>query len=240
MHFQVGVPGRGLSGKDDTGALTKVGGVPSKAKRSWRLLKAIAKHPREVERFLNYNYPSSRDSSNLTLGTVAGDGEEALRVAVRAARGFNGPIIELGSLFGHSAFIIAEEKEQTQELICVDAYKWNPYGLSAERHRELLDFNLGHLYRTANTRLVSVGSNAEFFQGFLGPAPALVFIDAGHFYSEVKQDITWARSVGSKIICGDDFHFEGVNRAVVEIFGAGVDVVGDKFWRVDSLGSTGP
>jgi hypothetical protein len=61
----------------------------------------------------------------------------------------------------------------------------------------------------------------EFFAGYRGAAPAMVFLDAVHDYEETKKDIQWARSVGAKIISGHDYckEFPGVKQAVDEFGG---------------------
>jgi hypothetical protein len=45
-----------------------------------------------------------------------------------------GPIIEIGTLFGHSTLVITANKSPERELITVDNYSWNPLGLEPDAH----------------------------------------------------------------------------------------------------------
>lgn len=55
---------------------------------------------------------------------------------------------------------------------------------------------------------------------------SMVFIDADHSYEGVLCDIKYAKSINTKIICGDDYSFEGVKKAVDETFGVEVEFIG--------------
>ncbi len=77
--------------------------------------------------------------------------------------------------------------------------------------------NLQYLIRDQNVCLVEA-SNVDFYRDWSNGSPSLVFIDAGHSYDAVKVDIDWAVRVSAKIICGDDFCYSGVRRAVEEAF----------------------
>jgi hypothetical protein len=61
-----------------------------------------------------------------------------------------------------------------------------------------------------------------------------VFIDGSHFYEDVCADIdAWLPKVDEGgVLCGDDYHYEGVYRAVDEKF-PNVNVWGNRFWWVD-------
>ena len=59
---------------------------------------------------------------------------------------------------------------------------------------------------------------------------SMVFIDADHSYEGVLSDIKFAKSINAKIICGDDYSFEGVKRAVDENFGNSVIMIGDMWF----------
>src|ERR1039458_3774239 len=47
-----------------------------------------------------------------------------------------GPIIEIGTLFGWSTRIICLFMDKDRELITVDNYSWNPFGLPPDMHFE--------------------------------------------------------------------------------------------------------
>lgn len=189
----------------------------------------VARHPREVDTFIRFNFPRAT-SDRLSFGTLEGDVRKRLIELAAECSGLPGPIVELGSLFGHSAQAICEGKSPKTVLVCVDAYLWNPYGLSRDRHEELLRLNLDFFIKQHSVRLESVSSNAQFFTDWADEIPSMVFIDAGHFYEEVKADIKWALGVGARVICGDDYHFPGVQQAVRELL-PDVRVTAGKFWE---------
>jgi len=131
------------------------------------------------------------------------------------------PIIEVGTLFGHSARVIAMNKDRTQELITVDNYCWNPLGLAREAHLLATRLALREAIETQNTKVLDMDTGT-FYAGYSGPPPALFFCDANHAYEAVKADLEWARRVGTSIICGDDYdpaQHQGVVRAVDEMGG---------------------
>ena len=49
----------------------------------------------------------------------------------------DGPIIEIGTLFGHSTIVMAHRKARARSLITVDNYSWNPLQISGEVHYEI-------------------------------------------------------------------------------------------------------
>ena len=71
-------------------------------------------------------------------------------------------------------------------------------------------------------RLALIENKDRFYDEYAGPPPSLFFCDADHSYEATKADILWARSVGSSIICGDDYDHpleRGTARAVDELGG---------------------
>ena len=58
----------------------------------------------------------------------------------------------------------------------------------------------------------------------------MVFIDADHSYEGVLKDINFADAVHAPIVCGDDYSFPGVSRAVNERYGDLVSCIGDMWW----------
>jgi hypothetical protein len=154
------------------------------------------------------------------LGTVEPEGLVFLRRLVEKSRQFPGPIIEIGTLFGATAIHMALAKGPGQRIITVDAYTWNPWGLSPQTHYELTKRILLYVVQTEQVQQVKQDKNA-FYTAYRGPAPALVFLDAIHTYEETKKDIEWASSVGAALIAGHDYseNFPGVQRAVNEYGG---------------------
>src|SRR5262249_38784525 len=150
-------------------------------------------------------------------GTVEPEGLAFLARLVQTSRKHPGPIIEIGTLFGFTATHMALHKAPGQTIITVDSYSWNPWQLSPQSHRQLTARMLAYLVQTR--QVVQVDQDkATFYANYRGPTPALVFLDAIHTYEETKQDIEWARSVGTPLICGHDYSpkFPGVQQAVRE------------------------
>jgi len=125
-------------------------------------------------------------------------------------------IVEIGTLFGRSTRVIAENKNTDQKLITVDRFSWNPIGLSDVQHRRVTEAILRDAIHESNVHLVPV-DKAEFFRSY-GGCPALVFLDADHSYASTRKDIEWALSVDAGVICGHDYveSMPGVVRAVDE------------------------
>src|SRR5258705_314674 len=74
-------------------------------------------------------------------------------------------------------------------------------------------------------------SKFEFYRCYRGGQPGLFFCDADHDYEPTLHDLTWARTIGAKIICGHDYdpvRFPGVVRAVKELGGPS-ELVGSLF-----------
>lgn len=181
--------------------------------------------PWPLRQFLLYSNPPPNSLMQLG-GTVDTIEFNALIELAKMASYFEGPIVEIGTLFGFSTQALALGKRPDQMLLTVDAFVWNPIGIPQWRHYEMTRKNLEFLIRTQNVHLIPL-SNENFYSAYTGEAPAMVFIDADHSYEAVSKDIQWAKQVGSKIICGDDFCWEGVRQAVKENFGTQFELRGD-------------
>ncbi len=139
---------------------------------------------------------------------------------VRESSQYPGPIIEVGTLLGVTTTNIALAKSPQQKIITVDNYCWNPWGLPPDVHAALAKQVLQYLISTGQVEQIRMDKN-EFFSGYRGPAPTMVFLDAVHDYEETKKDIEWAKQAGAKIIAGHDYsdEFPGVKQAVDEFGG---------------------
>jgi predicted O-methyltransferase YrrM len=147
------------------------------------------------------------------------------------------PIIEIGTLFGTSTKVLTLFKENDTPLITVDAFVWNPLGISPEQHYRMTRAFLEEETAQHRVELVRMDKDA-FYAQYDGPPPGLVFLDADHRYEPTKADITWAQSVGAAIISGHDYSADwpGVQRAV-EVCGGARTVVGSVFVMNPSGGS---
>lgn len=129
------------------------------------------------------------------------------------------PIIEIGTLFGWSTRVITLFKAQETELITVDAYVWNPLGLSDQHHFDITSSILEESKRTANVRQVRQDKEI-FYREYDGVAPSLIFLDADHTYEATLSDLMWASKYNDTLICLHDYRKEwpGVIK-VVDQFG---------------------
>jgi hypothetical protein len=168
------------------------------------------------------------------IKTISNGGEISLEEAIflgeltRRASG-PGPIVEIGTLFGWSTRIIVLNKRRDQKLYTADNYSWNPLGISPEAH--FIATHRALAEAVAHYNVVQIRADKKsFYENYSDEAPELVFVDAIHSYEETKADIEWAKKVGAKIICGDDYSskFPGVIRAV-EDFGGPKELVGELF-----------
>ncbi len=145
--------------------------------------------------------------------------------------------IEVGSWVGQTALIWAS---YFGRVYCVDSWElslrdphvlddwWrncaNPTNIDQkmimQSYRVFSENCRDHIYRS----IIPCRGSSDFFVR-LWPFPVdFIFIDASHVYEHVKADILgWRRHVkpGGIIAMHDYGIFEGVNRAVDEIFGVG-------------------
>lgn len=165
-------------------------------------------------------------------GSITEADEAGVVFAVLEAERYDGPIVELGTMFGHTTLFLASLKERTRELITVDNYSWNPFCLPSDVHRTFTKRTLRHAIQTANVSIFD-GTTIEYFAQ-CNVAPALIFIDASHEYVDVLDDIDGAIACGAKVIAGHDFcdEHQGVQRAVRERFGSDIVVVANVWiWK---------
>lgn len=155
----------------------------------------------------------------MPVGQIHLDEAKALGSFVACLSG-NGPIVEIGTLFGSSTKTLALFKKKDQPLITVDSFVWNPLRLTSQRHYECTKAILQPLMDEYSVQLVRM-PKSEFYRTYDGPSPELVFLDADHSYNETKEDITWAKRVNAKMICVHDYQpqFPGVVKAVDELGG---------------------
>lgn len=154
-----------------------------------------------------------------TKGHISVEEAQFLSRLVIRANDIEGPIIEVGTLFGYSTLVIVIAKNPQKELITVDKFRWNPVGISPEVHFELTQQILKEAIERHSARLIRADKR-EFYEGYEGQPPSLVFFDADHSYEETCEDLQWAKRVKAKIIAGHDYstQFPGVTSAVSDVF----------------------
>ncbi len=156
----------------------------------------------------------------------------------------DGIIVEVGSLFGRSAFAWASSSKPSVSIYCVDPWDGTEVdaysGFSMKRgifhgkiknNVETFKTNLGSYF----SRITPIQSKSPLEKWDRGNIDA-IYIDGDHRYQAVCQDIEFWLPLLKKggILCGDDFNDEneGVVRAVNEMsanFACQVFQLG-KFW----------
>jgi hypothetical protein len=188
-----------------------------------RTLKATGIYDKLKDHFLN--------SMLLPFATVGQISIQESRFLGEITRSLpsNRPIIEIGTLFGSSARVIAQNKKDDQELLTVDAFTWNPCGLTQQQHKHITERVLAEAVQNGNVRVLHM-DKTEFYETYGGLKPAMIFIDADHSYEATRDDIQWALSRGVDLICGHDYanNMPGVVRAVDE--SGGVKNLVDTLW----------
>ncbi len=141
-------------------------------------------------------------------------------------------VVELGSWYGLSAKWMAEKLPPDAVLVCVDRWdnnfikkSWSRRGMSWKKLAPFIDQH--PLYETflvnmweyaqrvlpiRSDTLIGLQKIHEF-----GLKPDLIYIDAGHEYQSVKKELTLIAKLFPDVkICGDDWKWKGVERAVRE------------------------
>ncbi|MDY0148518.1 MAG: class I SAM-dependent methyltransferase [Kiritimatiellia bacterium] len=153
-----------------------------------------------------------------------------LRQAVEIASKKQGPIVEIGTLFGFTTAMMASWMSGSNRLITVDNYSWNPWGILPDVSRELARKVLLPFTTTGKVVIMDM-SSTEFYDNYKEGPPTLVFIDGDHTYEAVFDDIALAKKIGATMIGGHDYHprAPGVIRAVDEHF-SGAIARSDTVW----------
>ena len=168
------------------------------------------------------------DPSKLSImGSLSFEDEKGIKQAIMLAENYEGPIIEIGTLFGHTTNLIGSLAKSDVKIITVDNFKWNPFSLTPAMHKLFTERTLRYLIEHRNTSLVTSDA-ALFYQQYNGTRPSMVFIDADHSYESVIQDIKWAKNLDIPVISGHDFSDQhpGIQKAVREVFGTSFSVHG--------------
>lgn len=145
--------------------------------------------------------------------------------------------IEIGSWHGRSTRAIADNLPRGAKLYAIDHW----LGSAVERdtnhasaamkegdhaYLEFCDNLFDHIQSGKVIPLRMSGNNAAEFLSSKGIKGDVIFIDAGHTYDEVKEDVAkWKPLVkNGGLLCGHDYYHDGtawpgVQQAVDEIFG---------------------
>ncbi len=148
-------------------------------------------------------------------------------------------IFELGSWYGLSARYIARHMGKKSLLYCIDMWDtqfikdmWKRRG---KNYRKYVPFIDAHpLFETFMTNLweerhhlIPVRGNSNQCLKQLcddGVYPDLIYIDAGHEYNNVYNDLVFIyNNFPNSVLCGDDWTWPGVKKAVQDYYSKYLD-----------------
>jgi hypothetical protein len=205
-----------------------------KSKNCWRKLRAL-RRGRHVIADLAEWHMFIRDNRGVTVwGGISEEDELGIRAAVARAAAFDGPIVEIGALFGWTTQLIASVKSPEKELIAVGNFSCNPFCIPPNDHRLITRRSLLYCLEHCRTRIFD-GTSREFYDSYEGPPPSMVFIDGDHSYQGVQADIDWACERDVPVIAGHDYQpvlHEPIVRAVNERFSGDFERF-DTVWIAD-------
>ncbi len=145
-----------------------------------------------------------------------------------------GTFVEIGTFAGRSSAYLGTEIHNSGKEIKL--YTVDHFSISADSSANSTNF----YERVAETlkplqHCVSVirGKSVEVSKQFTDNSVDFVYIDASHDYKSVKEDIeAWLPKVKvGGIVGGDDYQWEGVNKAVQELIPDAKAIgVGDNNW----------
>lgn len=183
--------------------------------------------------------PTDSNTSSINLSIEGWMSEAELLWLHETAKSVSS-IVELGSWKGRSTYALLTGCNGV--VNAVDHWQGNadpssPNGIQGP-HQEVFEHDVYKIFKK-NVGMFShlnefKMSTKEAAQYFAGNQVDMVFIDAGHLYDEVKSDIeTWLPHA-RKLICGHDWSYPDVGRAVKETFGQYVKLVPNTdIWYVD-------
>ena len=128
-------------------------------------------------------------------------------------------VVEIGSWKGRSTYALLTGCKG--HVRAIDHWKGNAGVKEMERevngdniYQEFLK-NVGNFPNL----IVERGESKEIADKYPGWTFDMIFIDAGHTYEEVKRDIKIWLPKTKKLICGHDYDFPEVKKAVDELLG---------------------
>jgi Methyltransferase domain len=192
-----------------------------------RKLNKIIKHRKQLNYIISTYLFFLENAEKSVWGSITEEDEEGIKHAVVLSNEYEGSIVEIGTLFGHTTNLLASLKRIDVPLIAVENFSGNPFHLPQDVHRQFTRRTLRYVLDHCSTQIFD-GDAADFYSANKTLRPSLVFIDAGHEYEMVRQDIEWAVSTGCPVISGHDYIdiHPGVVKAVDETFGEKISLYG--------------
>ncbi len=140
----------------------------------------------------------------------------------------NGSIVEVGCLFGRSAFTWASSSKESVKIYCIDPWDeksmpaYTGFSMKRGTYQGLIKNTKENFLNNLSlfqNKIVAIQQKSPLAHWDL--SVDIVYLDGDHTYTSVKDDIVfWSQFLGSKsIICGDDYtaEFSGLVEAVDEM-----------------------
>ena len=129
-------------------------------------------------------------------------------------------IIEFGVWLGMSTNFIAENTTSDSTIICVDWWKGNTSIGTIIKNDDLYKRYIDNVWKYKD-KIIPIkmdGRDAAVYLSKIGIKPDLIYLDMGHSYEEVINDLKIIiKSFPETIIIGDDYlYWSGVKKAVIE------------------------
>ncbi len=162
------------------------------------------------------------------------ENQQALADLYDKVRNIDGDVIEVGCWEGRSTIALANACHPTT-LHAVDTWEGSPGEISAELAQErdvYYQFACNIEDHTCGNVQAHRCTWRTYFDEHTDPIK-FVHIDATHTYAEVRDNIRAVLPllVRGAVVCGDDFHYRPVARAVVDVLGVRVNAAGTNLWH---------
>lgn len=153
-------------------------------------------------------------------------------------------ILELGSWLGKSARWLAKQSPNAI-VIAVDHWQGSAEHFKTPGLRAMLPTLYDTFIKncwTFRDRMIPLRMDTISGMGLVNQfriIPDLIYIDAGHDYASAYADVSNAlRLFPNAALCGDDFYWEGVNRAITEHVRSGsmrASYKKNQWWKENSV-----
>ena len=164
--------------------------------------------------------PNMPKNNKITMGWFTANNQALLKKYLINRCSTKSIVIEFGTWLGMSANFISENTTDDTTVICVDWWKGDTSIGNRKDEDELYNRYIDNVWEHRK-KIIPVrmdGKKAAIYLSKLGIKPDLIYLDMGHSYEEVIEDLkVIIPSFPNTIIVGDDYlYWPGVKKAVLE------------------------
>jgi hypothetical protein len=136
--------------------------------------------------------------------------------------GRNAKILEIGTFMGLSSFSMLKGSEFSSEMYCIDSWEYTGMITEPDKAIDIFSFFLQCVDSVGSRFIHPIRMKSKYAfpilkDGFFD----VVFIDGDHSYEgaclDIKNSLLKVKNGG--IICGHDYHMDGVKQAIDENLG---------------------